>query len=90
MYRILGELQVIFSEAVNGEIEAEEFRKKIENILVQTEEFKLDNTAKKMIEQFLIDSRFALFMGTSDKNARYQKLYDEAANILGINPTTPK
>lgn len=90
MYRILGELQVIFSEAVNGEIEAEEFRKKIENILVQTEEFKLDNTAKKMIEQFLIDSRFALFMGTSDTNARYQKLYDEAANILEINPTTPK
>lgn len=90
MYRLLGELQTIFSQAVNSEIEVEEFRSKIENILEQTEEFELENTAEKMIEQFLIDGRFALFMGNNDINAHYQKLYDEAANILQINPTTGK
>lgn len=90
MYRLLGELQIIFSQAINSEISVEEFRAKIQEILKKTEEFELENTAKKMIEQFLIDGRFALFMSSNDANIHYQKLYDEAANILGITPTTGK
>ncbi len=83
-------MQIIFSQAINNEISVEEFRSRIDSILIQTEEFELENTAKKMIEQFLIDGRFALFMGSNDANIHYQKLYDEAANILKITPTTGK
>lgn len=86
-YRLLGKLQTIFSQAVNGEIEVDDFRKQTEYILAQTKEFSGENPASNMIEQFLIDGRFALF---NDTNPLYQKLYDEAAKILSINPTTEK
>ena len=90
MHRLLGELQIIFSRAVNEEIDVEEFRTKTQEILEKTEAFSKNNTARKMIEQFLIDGRFALFMGENTENSHYQKLYDEAADILNINPTTGK
>lgn len=90
MYRLLGDLQIIFSRAVNSEIDINDFRTKTEEILQRTKEFDLEDAARKMIEQFLVDGRFALFAENNGQNAEYQKLYDSAANILGINPTTPK
>lgn len=86
---LLGDLQTIFSNAVNEEITVEQFHSKTEKILQDTKELNLDNTARKMIEQFLIDGRFALY-NTDSVESHYQKLYEEAASILGINPTTGK
>lgn len=89
-YRLLGNLQIIFSKWVNGEISASEFKESVLSIIAETEKYESNNSAKKLVEQFLIDGRFALFTNEWENLAQYQALYTEAASILGIVPETGK
>lgn len=89
MYRILGELQIIFSRAVNGELTSEEFQQKVVEIRSRAAEFELQDRADELLQQFLIDGRFALY-ANSGENSSYKKLYEEAALILGIVPEDGK
>ena len=47
-----------------------------------------DSSAKALVEQFLLDGRFALYGGTS--NAKYQQTYEDIAKIIGIERTDAK
>lgn len=89
-FRLLGNLQIIFSKWVNWEISSQEFRDSVTKIITETEKYESNNSAKKLLEQFLIDGRFALFATEWINLTQYQALYNEAANILWIVPTTGK
>lgn len=90
MYRMLGELQIIFSKSVNGEITPEDFRTKVVDIRNRSKEFGiLQSRVDELLQKFLIDGRFALYSDSAEIN-QYKKLYNEAANILGITPADGK
>jgi hypothetical protein len=48
------------------------------------------STAKKTIEQFLLDGRFALYGNTTGMGQWYQETYMEIARIIGIEPAEGK
>lgn len=89
MYRLLGELQIIFSDAVNSKIDADMFRKKVLDIRTRASEFELENRVDELLQKFLIDGRFALYADGTEA-LQYKKLYNEAALILGIVPEDGK
>lgn len=89
-YRLLGEMQMIFSQAVNNQITSDVFKTKILDIIATAKNFWLETKASDLLEKFLIDWRFALFLNEWDKGSQYQVLYDQAASILGIVPQDGK
>lgn len=89
MYRLLGELQIIFSRAVNGEMTAEDFRTRVLDIRSRAATFGLESKADELLQKFLTDGRFALYTDAAN-NSQYQALYTEAAKILHIVPDDGK
>ena len=48
------------------------------------------STAKKTIEQFLLDGRFALYGNISEVGKGYQENYEKIAQMIGITPSSGK
>ncbi len=89
MFYLLGELQAILSRAVSAEMTSDEFHKELEQIYAISQNVAHENNnVQDVIEQFLIDGRFAIFLDA--RNGQYQAIYNQVANILGIAPTTGK
>ncbi len=66
----------------------EEFRKEFEEIYHQSKQLNpgdsTENQIQSLIEKFLIDARFAFFLGV--KNDSFRSVYNEASSIAGIAP----
>ncbi len=85
-YRILGDLQLLFSNAVSDEMSPQAFRTEAERIIALSQQYQFNDEVNTEIEDFLINGRFALYLDV--QNTQYQFLYNEAASIVGIAPTT--
>jgi hypothetical protein len=88
-YFLFRELEKVLSDAIQFPTQKEEFSKKIRDIHIQAQSFMVGNTINTTLEQFLTDSRFALF-SANGSNKKYEDIYNEVATILGINKTTGK
>lgn len=85
---LIRELQMLFSNVVGNELDPATFRTRIESIQSRAQLLGATDRVQKMIEQFLIDGRYALFLDR--KNSQIQEVYNEVAQMVGITPTTGK
>lgn len=87
-YYLLRELEMLFANVVVNETNVEDFHTSITSIQRRAKQLSAENTVQKLIEQFLIDGRFALFL--DNKNSQIQEIYNEIAHLVHITPTTGK
>ena len=80
---MLLELSGLLSQIVDAKWNLESLVSKIGNIYNVTKNINLEGpSAKKTIEQFLLDGRFALYGGAT--NTQYQEIYESIAKMIGI------
>ena len=88
-HNLLLELSALLSKAVNSNTDPEILVPKIGRLYNQAKWLNIEqSTAKTLVEQFLLDGRFALYAGVS--NSKYQYTYESIAKIIGIEPTSAK
>lgn len=88
-HNMLLELSSLLSKAVNANSDPDALVAKIWRLYEQAKGLNIaDSTAKILVEQFLLDGRFALYAGVA--NSKYQSTYESIAKIIGIEPTSAK
>ena len=88
-YSKLTELKFLLSRAVDSAGASTDLVKKIWRAYNEAKDLKISNSnARSIVEQFLLDGRFALYGGIV--NSRYQETYESIAQIIGIQPTSGK
>ncbi|PID84575.1 hypothetical protein CSB09_00210 [Candidatus Gracilibacteria bacterium] len=89
IHRLLGELQFVLSEAVtNNDMSPEKLSREYYRILGVANKIDPNNKIPKIMEQFLIDGRFALFQ--KKNNLQFKAIYNTVAGIVGVAPTSRK
>ncbi len=82
-HQMLLELSGLLSQVVDAKGNMNDLVAKIGNIYNVTKDMNLEwPSAKKTIEQFLLDGRFALYGGAT--NTQYQEIYESIAKMIGI------
>lgn len=82
-HQMLLELSGLLSQAVDPNANLSDLVGKIGTIYNNAKGLNLEGaTAKKTIEQFLLDGRFALYSGST--KTRYQEIYESIAKLIGI------
>ncbi len=88
---MLLELKTLLSQIVNMKTSSRAIVERVAELYTNAKSLKLESsTAKKTIEQFLLDGRFALYGNISDVGKGYQENYEDIAKMIGITPTTGK
>ena len=85
---LLDDLRSVLSRAVQSQMETVDYRSKIDKIHIASSELVEGNSVQKMLEEFLTDARFAIYGNVN--NTKFDAIYTETANILGIVPGTGK
>jgi hypothetical protein len=85
---LLDDLRSILSRATQSQMDATEFREKIQKIYSESKLLVEWNSVQVTLESFLTDTRFALF--GKNPNAKFGDIYIETASILKITPGTGK
>lgn len=88
-YFLFQELEQVLANALKNPNQIDKFSSHVERIYAEAENFQKWNTINTMLEQFLTDTRFALFSVTNN-NKKYQEIYDEVAAILDIDKNEEK
>ncbi len=88
-HNMLVQLYALLSRAVDPWANSENLVINIGRLYEQAKLLNIqDNTAKIIVEQFLLDGRFALYGWVA--NSRYQGIYESIAKMIGIEPTSGK
>lgn len=88
-HNMLVELSALLSRALSTWANSENLVTNIGRLYEQAKLLTIqDNTARTVVEQFLLDGRFALYGGLA--NSRYQWIYESIAKMIGIEPTSGK
>lgn len=83
----LRELQSLLARAVDTAGASSDLVKQIGKTYMDAKDLKMTNSnAKSIVEQFLLDGRFALYGGIANSN--YQETYESIAQIIGIQKTS--
>ncbi len=83
------ELSSLLAKAVDPTGASTDLVKKIGRAYNDTKDLKLTtSSAKSLVEQFLLDGRFALYWGVA--NSKYQETYESIAEIIWIRQTSDK
>ncbi len=85
---LLDDLRSVLSRAVQSQMDTDEYRKKIDKIHLASSGLVDGNSVQKMLEAFLTDARFAIYGNVN--NTKFDAIYTETANILGIVPVSGK
>jgi hypothetical protein len=88
-HNMLVELSFLLSKALDNNSNSEAIIGKIGTLYKQASLLNLrDATAKSLVEQFLLDGRFAQYGGSV--SPKYQETYENIARIIGIERTDAK
>ncbi len=88
---MLLELKGLLSQLVRGKKSTASVVRRVGEIYNSAKSLKIEwSTAKKTIEQFLLDGRFALYGDLNNIGLWYQENYEAIARIIGITPTSGK
>lgn len=88
-HNMLMELWFLLTKALDARDSSDEVIGKIGTLYNQAKSLDLKNSsAKNLVEQFLLDGRFAVYGGVS--NPRYQQTYENIAKMIGIERTDAK
>lgn len=88
---MLMELKYLLSQVVRSKSSATNIVPRIGEIYENAKALKMESsTAKKAIEKFLLDGRFALYGNTSDIGGGYQDTYEKIAKLIGIEKSAGK
>lgn len=87
-YFMFLELKSLLSKVVKSDGNTDELVSRITLLYEKAKSLKIESSsAKKTIEQFLLDGRFALYGDTDTVGASYQDTYEKIAKMIGIEPT---
>ncbi len=88
---MLLELKDLLSQVIRSKTDKKAIVRRIWEIYQNAKELKLESSsAKKTIEKFLLDGRFALYGNISDIDAGYQETYENIAKMIGIEKSGGK
>ena len=82
-HNMLLELSSLLARALDNNAVSDDIIGKIGVLYKQASTLNIkDSSAKSLVEQFLLDGRFALYGGTA--NSKYQQTYEQIAKMIGI------
>jgi hypothetical protein len=88
-HNMLVELSFLLSKALDSNTNSDTIIGKIGTLYKQASNLNIrDSTAKSLVEQFLLDGRFAQYGGSV--SPKYQETYESIARIIGIERTDAK
>lgn len=88
-HNLLIELSTLLASVIDSRADNTEKIEKIAELYNKTKTLNLkESTARSLVEQFLLDGRFAQYSGNSRQ--WYQQLYEEIARLIGIERTDAK
>ena len=88
---MLLELKWLLSQIVTMTSKSASNVDRVAQIYKDAKSLKMESsTAKKTIEQFLLDGRFALYGNISEVGKGYQENYEKIAQLIGITPSSGK
>ncbi len=88
-HNMLTQLSALLSRAVDPSANSDNLVINIGKLYEEAKKLNIeDGTAKMVVEQFLLDGRFALYGWVA--NSRYQEIYESIAKMIGIEPTSWK